>query len=36
MTSFRWMKYNYIFEYNVDGFTMLPPKIELKNFFLIF
>ena len=31
MTFFRWMKYNYIFESNVDRFTLLLAKRGLKK-----
>ena len=34
MTFFRWMKYSYIFEYNIDRFTLLSIKKKKKiNFF---
>ena len=31
MTFFRWMKYIYIFGYNVYRFTLLPAKRDLKT-----
>ena len=31
MTFFRWIKYSYAFEYNVDTPTLLPARSELKK-----
>ena len=31
MTFFRWMRYSYVFEYNVERFTLLPARRELKK-----
>ena len=37
MTFFRWIKYSYVSEYNVERFTLLPARKELKKqTFLLF